>query len=366
MIAGFLKNIAAWLLMLSMVGTLHFSSCSDGEFGEINTGASQFRHGDGVFIINEGNFGNGNGSVSFFNIDSLEIYNEIFYTANNRPPGDVPFSMTLIDDEAWLVVNNSARVEVLDMTDMTSVAVIDGLTSPRFLLPVNGHKAYVSDLYSPEVSIIGLVSKQPEGAISIGRSSEQMVMAGGLVFAASWSGYGFPSIENNMLMVIDPETDMVVDSVIVGKEPNSMVVDHQGLLWVLCSGGFTGEELPTLWRIHPQTLQTEAVFTFSDIHSSPTSLCLNGNRDTLFYLNRGVFRMPVAGQYLPADPWIAEGERLFYALGVHPVTSSVFVSDAIDYQQRGMIYYYDHNGVLLGSYRAGIIPGRFVFNQVAR
>lgn len=366
MIESFLKKITSSVLLFLLAAMLHFSSCSDNEFGEINTGASQFRHGDGVFIINEGNFGNGNGSVSFFNIDSLEIYNEIFYTANNRPPGDVPFSMTLIDDEAWVVVNNSARIEVLDLTDMSSVAVVDGLTSPRFLLPVNGHKAYVSDLYAPEISIISLATKQKDGAISLGRSSEQMVMAGGRIFAACWSNYGFPSTENNMLMVIDPDLDMVVDSVVVGKEPNSMVVDNEGLLWVLCSGGFMGDELPTLRRIHPQSLQTEAVFTFPGIYSTPTSLCLSGSRDTLYYLNRGVFRMSVAGQHLPADPWIAEDDRLFYALGVHPVTSSVFVSDAVDYQQRGIIYHHDRNGILLGSYRAGIIPGRFVFNQAGR
>jgi len=109
MIVGFSKNFTALLLLLSMAVTLHFSSCSDGEFGEINTGSSQFRHGDGVFIINEGNFGNGNGSISFFNIDSLEIYNEIFYTANNRPPGDVPFSMTLIDDEGWSITRRVSK-----------------------------------------------------------------------------------------------------------------------------------------------------------------------------------------------------------------------------------------------------------------
>ena len=37
-----------------------------------------FLSGDGVFIINEGNFRGGNGSLSFYSYDSSKIYNDLF------------------------------------------------------------------------------------------------------------------------------------------------------------------------------------------------------------------------------------------------------------------------------------------------
>jgi hypothetical protein len=163
-------------------------------------------------------------------------------------------------------------------------------------------------------------------------------------------------------MVIDPETNSLTDSVLVGKEPNSMVVDAAGKLWVLCSGGFMAEEFPTLHRINPQSLVTEAVFTFPDIQTSPSSLCINGTGDTLFYLNQGVYQMTTLEMSLPESPFIPQNGRLFYTLGVDPRTSDILVSDAIDYQQRGMVFHYTSKGELKGIYNAGIIPGRFVFN----
>lgn len=348
------------MVLIMAINFVLVNSCSD-EFGEINTGAIHYSEGNGVFIINEGNFGSGNGSLSFLNFDSLKIYNDIFYSANDRPLGDVPLSMNFFEDEIWLIINNSAKIEVMDNSDLSSLFVITGFSSPRFLLKISDEKAYLSDLYSSEISILNLKSKQTEGSIPIGRSSEQLVLAGGKVFAAFWSNFKFPDLENNQLMVIDPQTDALADSVLVGKEPNSMVLDAAGKLWVLCSGGFIAEEFPTLHRINPHSLETEIVLTFGDIQTSPSSLCINGTGDTLYFLNQGVYQMPVLQDHLPETPLIAQSGRLFYTLGVDPKSSDILLSDAIDYQQRGVVFQYSSQGDLKGTYFAGIIPGRFVF-----
>ncbi|MBE0637361.1 MAG: hypothetical protein IH598_02445, partial [Bacteroidales bacterium] len=243
------------LFFMLITNSLLFHACTD-DFGEVSPGKSKFLNGSGVFIISEGNYGSGNGSLSFLNFDSLNIYNDIFYAANDRPLGDVPCSMTFIENEIWVVVNNSARIEVMKDSDLSSTDAITGFSSPRFLVKVSNEKAYVSDFYSSEIAILNLKSRQIQGFIPIGRSSEQMVMAGGKVFVAFWSNYGFDGLENNQLMVIDPQTNALTDSLLVGKEPNSMVLDAAGKLWVLCSGGFMAEEFPTLHRINPQSLET--------------------------------------------------------------------------------------------------------------
>lgn len=53
-------------------------------------------------------------------------------------------------------------------------------------------------------------------------------------------------------MIIDTETDVLIDSIQVGIEPNSMVVDRDQNIWVLCSGGYDNEEMPSLWKVNPQ------------------------------------------------------------------------------------------------------------------
>jgi YVTN family beta-propeller protein len=338
------------------------SSCDNkDDFGEINTQGSKYNAGDGVFILNEGNFGQGNGSLSFLRFDSSKIENDIFFQTNNRPLGDVPFSMSIIGENAWIAVNNSAKIEIVALKDLSQVATIEGFSSPRFILEVAENKAYVSDLYGDEISVLDTKNYSISGKISLGYSSEQMVLANDLVFVAFWSNYAFPAFENNKVFIINPANDQLTDSIEVGKEPNSMVVDKNMKIWVLCSGGFMNEEIPTLQQINPETLEVKVIFTFGDIQSSPSSLCINGTRDTLFFINSGIYRMSIAENKVPELPLIPEQEHLYYQISVDPKTSDIYATDAIDYQQNGLILRYKPDGTFIDFHHAGIIPGQMIF-----
>lgn len=51
--------------------------------------------------------------------------------------------------------------------------------------------------------------------------------------------------------------------------------------------------------------------------------------------------------------------RFTTGLTVNPANGEVYVADAIDYQQQGMIYRYSSEGVLIDEFYVGIIPGAF-------
>ena len=316
---------------------------------------------NGVFVLNEGNFGGGSGSLSFLNLDSLKMSNDIFYNKNQRPLGDVPLSLMLRDSAVCIVASYSGHLQVALRQDLASVATIIGMTSPRNMLPLPGGRAYVSDFASPAIHIIDLNSYSLVGSVSVKQSTEALTLARGRVFADSWSTYGFEGHQKHKVVVIDPATNQVIDSVMTGKEPQSMVVDKNEKLWVLCSGGWMGDEFPTLYRINPQSLETENIFTFDDINSAPAWLCANGNADSLFFINGGIYTMPISAADLPDQPLIAPETHLFNSLAVHPKTSEIFVADAIDYQQKGLVLRYRADGTFIAEYRAGIVPGRMVF-----
>ena len=71
--------------------------------------------GEGLFICNEGNFQYGNATLSYYNPETREIQNEVFYRANAMKLGDVCQSMIIRDGIGWVVVNNSHVIFAIDI-----------------------------------------------------------------------------------------------------------------------------------------------------------------------------------------------------------------------------------------------------------
>jgi hypothetical protein len=51
----------------------------------------------------------------------------------------------------------------------------------------------------------------------------------------------------------------------------------------------------------------------------------------------------------------------FYSLAIDPSNRDIYVGDAIDHRQNGMIYRYNASGKLVDHFKAGITPGGFAF-----
>lgn len=316
---------------------------------------SSMLSGTGFFIMNEGNFTRGNGSLSFFSIDSSRISNDIFFGANNRGPGDIPFSMHIQGDTGYLVVNNSGKIEMINVRTSKSIRTLTGLISPRYLGGVRNGTAYLSSLYSDSLIIIDMKELKISGYIDLGRKSEMIISAGNKAYVASWSG-------DKTVTVIDALNDIIMSTITVVSEPESMVLDRHGKLWVLCSGGYMKDEIAALISIDTATNNTISEMAFPQ-SAYPTSLQTNHSGDTLYFVNNGIYRMSVNESEIPLTPFIPADGRLFYRVGPHLQNGDIFVTDANDYQRKGFLLRYDSNGNLKQSLDAGIIPGNMVSNE---
>lgn len=306
----------------------------------------------GVYIINEGNFGWGNAGVSYFDSETDAVVDDLFQPANGEGLGDVCQSMRLFNGRAYVVVNNSNKVEVVEPNTFGRIATIPGFTSPRYFLPVSNGKAYVTDLYANSISVVDLGSNTIVGGIACSGWTEELVLAYGKAFVTNKT--------RNYVYVIDTATDHVVDSIVVSRGGNSIVEDANGKLWVACSGG--GGTQPALYRINPIALEVEATFAFGSSSDSPWRLTTNGNHSMLYFLNNHVYRMAITDDVLPTSPFIATAGRNLYGLGVNPNNGTVYVADAIDYTQRGVVFRYGPDGGAIDEFLAGRIPSGFCFN----
>mgnify|MGYP000846748956 CR=1 FL=1 len=311
-----------------------------------------YPQGEGFFILNEGNYLAGNGTVSFYSMETREIYNDLFGTVNGRGLGDIPSFIAADGNSGYIVVNNSGTIESVDLRTMESLGTFTGLNSPRQMVIYQG-RGYVSSLQDTRITVIDLDLKEVTGSIDIGVTSEALAVAGGKLFSANWSG-------GSTITVTDLASEEVIRTITVGLEPESMAVDRNGKLWVLCTGGWQGEEIPRIVRINTSNLEKEAELSFRTVNDNPSSLTCNAAGDTLYYLDEGVRRMPVTASTLPSEAYIPSGSRLFYKLMACP-GGKVAVTDAIDYQQKGDLLVFSSNGDLYDSGQAGIIPGFMLY-----
>lgn len=332
--------------------------------------------GEGVFIVNEGNFNYGGASLSYYQNDSKHLENEVFQRANAMRLGDVAQSMVVRDGVGWVVVNNSHVIFAIDTETFREVGRITDLPSPRYIAFVSDEKAYVSQIDSDRIIIINPKTFSITGEILCPMtthyrtgSTEQMVIVGEYLYVACWS-------YQKRILKIDTRTDEVVDFVDIGLQPKSIVEDRNDKLWVVSDGGYEGNvlgyESAKLYRLNPENLVVEQIFelglnTSGSATRSASRLKINEQGDTLYWIDGGVWRMSIDATELPAEPFIKplSGTQrcLYYALGVAPDTEDIYVGDAIDYQQRSVIYRFSREGELLDSFTAGVIAGDFCWKR---
>jgi hypothetical protein len=362
-ISLFIRNFYLLLVVLSVVSCSKTNLIEKPVDPDPDTIPPPVSYKSGIFIINEGNYNWGNASVSFINPKDSLLKKDLFQSINKRSLGDVAQSMKVYNNKGFIVVNNSNTVEVVSLDDFKSVATITGFNSPRNIEIIDANKAYVTNMFN-DISVVDLNTYKITKTIHVEDWTESMIRYKDYVFVTCIGTFNEPNSKRKAkLEIISTKEDRIVDSLSTGKEPLGIVIDKKLKIWVLCTGGFDSYEAPSLLRVDPDLLTVERAYTFTQGTDTPSKLCINASLDTLYFINNGVYQMPVNSATLPAQPFIPADGRLFYGLGISP-SGNIFVSDAIDYVQDGYVYQYNQStGQLIKSYRAGRIPGFFCFSE---
>ena len=317
---------------------------------EVNTNITL--NGNGLVLIgNEGNFQNGNASLSSYNINTQQTTSNIYQAINQEVIGDVLHSIYHSDHLLYLVVNNSGKVIAIDDESLEKKMEIRNLISPRKIIKVDNSNFYISDLYASEVTVYnnydGAVGKIP-----VDGWCEDIIIQNGKAYISN--------ITNNQLYVVNTSNDNIFDSISVGSNPISIKEDSRGNIWVLCQGNLTNNENPSISIIETNTNLILKSFSLTNNFSYPSSLEIDIQTNQIYFINKHIYKIQNLDDTVANEIWFNNNNN-FYNLKINPYTKDVYITDAKDYVQNGTLYIIDSIGKFVEEIATGIIPKSIVF-----
>ncbi len=343
-------------LMLLMTGMTACSDLiSDTDDREIVT----------LLIANEGNFSDGNGSITGFDPDNGEIVQERFQKVNGRPLAGIIQSITVSGDRLFIVSNNINKIEKTYSETLESIATIEAgeeFAPAGFALSDNG-KAYVSHLFDNAVYVVDMEEyRVTDVRIPTGNNPQEMLVYGNRLYVAN-NGFGM----DNRITVIDTATDEVTGTLEVGAGPFAMHKDNEGRIWVVCSGNKAYDmdwnrdpDNDTFGRIDVLNAAGGDHIATVETGGFPKAIALDEASARAWVVNENAVQRVDMNTYelLDAD-YISRG---FNGIGYSEVEELFYLAQSRGYTQNGQAIRYNPEGAAVDSFSTGIAPMDFVFH----
>ena len=350
-----------WIWLLSFV-VLALTACNkDDDTQPADT------FGPGIFIVNEGPFQNGTGSISFWDRQSDVVLQSIYFGLNGEDLGNIAQSMTIANGQAFIVVNNAGKVVAADAATFMKNGEITGLSLPRYMVALEGTStAFVSQWGATgtdgSVAVVNTDNYTVTSTIPTGSGAETMLLVGDELWVANSGGFG----RDSTISIIDVNSHAIKETIVVGDNPNSLVQDSDGNIWVICAGyahNFDpNDPLSTpgkLVRISNKTISK----TF-ELPNDAGRLIINSQGNRLFYLDSRyggrVFDFFTNQPQLNTTPFL---DGTWYSLGYDPVENTVLAGNAGDFSSPGSMTVVDATGNMVREVMTGIIPTFFVVRE---
>ena len=350
-------NCIKFLLPAAVTAAL-FTGCEKSENPPENTGYS-----NGIYVVNEGTYTQNNGSISFVDIEQNTITNGIFEAANNRSLGDVVQSLSVVNDSiGYIVVNNSAKVEIVQLKSFRTKSDPIQVNYPRYFLQVSSDQGYLTaGSFQGYVYTIDLNTATKTDSIAVGFGPETMLLINDRVYVANSGGWA----SDSTLSVIDIDLDEEIDKIQVGIGPVDLTTDSEENIWVYCKGYTNYNDIETdalLQKVDPVTksiLWEAKVGKALDYSSTPAKCASSGDGSTIYYLRPdGIYEINAVNPQLSLDPLIAGN---FYGLDADPHDGKIYLFET-SFSGNGLLKIYDADGNLLSEGMVGVGPSGAVFN----
>ncbi len=213
----------------------------------------------------------GDETLSKINLTTGEVTNHI------DTLGDSPNQIVIQGDFAYVINSLDHDIQIIDLETETTVDWIDiwGPHNPFHMAFVDTQYAYVTNLKTNSISKVDVISREVMGEYGVGRGPEGLLVVGNKLYVCC-CGFEWPKYKSitgqdwvfdpthrandvrayryltGMVYVFDCDSEVVVDSISVGLNPQYIDLDPEGEVNVMCTGNYWSV-MGQIYRIDPTT-----------------------------------------------------------------------------------------------------------------
>ncbi|MEI7677536.1 MAG: DUF5074 domain-containing protein [Bacteroidales bacterium] len=359
-------------LLLSALSLSFFTSCE-----KDNTPSGFKNLENGVLVLNQGQDGKNNASLSYYDLTTSLTTEDIFSERNNRKVGDVAQDVIRYGSNIYITLTNSSIVEVVNATTGMSIKTIPMFNTPigtsathpskpRSLAALNG-KVYIT-LLDGHLARLDTTTLTIDKTIAVGTNPEGIAVANNKLYVANSGGYNYQinAKADSTISVIDPATFSEIKKIKVLINPTIIKADKYGDLYVLSMGNYW--DIPSaLQRIEGSTDKVTAIadvkavnFTIED----DNAYIYNYEYDAVTYavINKSYSVYDVKNEKVLKTNFIASSAiaQTPYSIDVDPLTKNVFIGET-DYVNTGKMYCFGSDGALKYTFNTGVNPSKTAF-----
>ena len=179
-----------------------------------------------LFVASEGNFGQGNGSISVF--DSDQKVQEILDV------GDVVQSILIHENHLFVIVNGSSEIKRYSISKsgltLPGITISTQNSSPREMVIFN-NKLYFTNWNSKDIKVLNLTTYAIIEQISVEGLPEDIITDGTFLYASVPHLVLYDQGNGSSVIKIDPNINEIIETYEVGKGPQQLVI-HNNSLWI--------------------------------------------------------------------------------------------------------------------------------------
>lgn len=224
-----MKSRKKTIVILAIATMVLFSACWLTPSGPVSGVASN----EAIYVMN-----GASQTISVIDIEEDSVYNDVALT------GSWPNQIYLWGEKLYCVNSGSNNVSIYDTETMAPAGIIDlgAGVNPMEMVATDDNIAFVSGLISQSVLKIDLTTNTVIDSFQAGKGATGIVITGDKIYVSN-TGYNSLdySYDPGTVSVIDMESGTSLATIPVATNPQDLAVDADGNVHVLCTGNYFSE-----------------------------------------------------------------------------------------------------------------------------